>query len=257
MNFKLRIGTLLVSTVLIVGCWSDDETISTESSSTDDSVDTTVDTTTFAGTLLVPESTEIRSARALNRKLNISSYSAECPNVPAGYRPMSSAIVAIEDSVSGQVGDTTTTDRCGSFVIEVPVDSADTEGYVIAATADGYKALKANAANFQQSGTTPNTSVVASTIPSNATYVISAMQKAGGSEFIFSITDSVTNNAVIQLSKDSFLLEINGLPANFLSLNTSEQLAVSTSNVLALDASGSMFANLIHRSQLLMGMVIL
>ncbi|MDN3699756.1 VWA domain-containing protein [Vibrio artabrorum] len=240
MNFKLRIGTLLVSTALIVGCWSDDETISTESSSTDD---TTVDTTTFAGTLLVPESTEIRSARALNRKLNISSYSAECPNVPAGYRPMSSAIVAIEDSVSGQVGDTTTTDRCGSFVIEVPVDSADTEGYVIAATADGYKALKANAANFQQSGTTPNTSVVASTIPSNATYVISAMQKAGGSEFIFSITDSVTNNAVIQLSKDSFLLEINGLPANFLSLNTSEQLAVSTSNVLALDASGSMFAN--------------
>ncbi|MFA0077003.1 hypothetical protein AB4427_02450 [Vibrio artabrorum] len=135
MNFKLRIGTLLVSTALIVGCWSDDETISTESSSTDDTtvdttddttVDTTVDTTTFAGTLLVPESTEIRSARALNRKLNISSYSAECPNVPAGYRPMSSAIVAIEDSVSGQVGDTTTTDRCGSFVIEVPVDSADT-----------------------------------------------------------------------------------------------------------------------------------
>ncbi|CAK2097696.1 von Willebrand factor type A domain-containing protein [Vibrio crassostreae] len=240
MSFKLRIGTLLVSAALIGGCWSDSDTISTESSST---TDTTTDTTTFAGTLLVPESTEIRSARALSRNLNISSYSAECTNVPTGYLPMSSATVAIEDSVSGQVGDTTTTDSCGSFVIEVPVDSADTEGYVIAATADGYKALKANAANFQQSGTTPNTSVVASTIPSNATYVISAMQKAGGSEFIFSITDSVTNNAVIQLSKDAFRLEINDFPVNFLSLNTSEQLAVSTSNVLALDASGSMFAN--------------
>lgn len=194
---------------------------------------------TYSGSLVVPEGVAVKSSRALYSGL-ISPFSADCPNVPDGYVPMANATVTLEDSVGEALGAQTTTDNCGVFLLQVPKDDTNVENAVISASLDGYKTLKAHAENFVPSGDGSASTVVASTIPSSSSYVISAIQKASGDELMFSVTDSSTNNAVIQLTKAAFTVSVNDQPISISTLNSSDQLGVASSNTLALDGSGSM-----------------
>ncbi|ANS85677.1 hypothetical protein VSVS12_01911 [Vibrio scophthalmi] len=54
--------------------------------------------------------------------------------------------------------------------------------------------------------------------------------------------DTATNNAVIQLSKTSFSVSVNNQPISITAVNSADQLNVASSNVVTLDASGSMSA---------------
>jgi len=202
---------------------------------------------TYSGSLVIPDGVQARSARALAHDTFVS-YSVSCPNVPDGYKPMAKATVAMEDADGNQLGETTTSDACGVFTLQISKDENISEDSVISANLDGFKELKAHAQNFKQTGDGNDTDVIASTIPTTATYVISAIQKASGDELMFSVTDTVTNNAVIQLTKSAFTVSVNDQPLAISALNTSDQLGVASSNVIALDASGSMYSKVLDEN---------
>lgn len=153
---------------------------------------------------------------------------------------MANAKVTLEDYIGTALGAETTTDNCGVFTLTVPQADVTGQEPVISASLDGYKTLKAHADNFVQTDSDKAPTVIASTIPASANYIISAIQKASGDELMFSVTDSSTNNAVIQLTKAAFSVSINGQPIAISNLNSSDQLGVASSNVLTLDRSGSM-----------------
>lgn len=194
---------------------------------------------TYSGSLVIPRSVAAQSARALNRDI-FRPFSAECPNVPDGYEPMANAKVTLEDSSGTALGAETTTDNCGVFTLTIPQADVTGQEAVISASLDGYKTLKAHADNFVQAEGDAASTVIASTIPASASYIISAIQKASGDELMFSVTDSSTNNAVIQLTKAAFSVSVNDQPIAISTLNSSDQLGVASSNVLTLDRSGSM-----------------
>lgn len=194
---------------------------------------------TYSGSLVIPRSVAAQSARALNRDI-FRPFSAECPNVPDGYEPMANAKVTLEDSSGTALGAETTTDNCGVFTLTVPQADVTGQEAVISASLDGYKTLKAHADNFVQAEGDAASTVIASTIPASASYIISAIQKASGDELMFSVTDSSTNNAVIQLTKAAFSVSVNDQPIAISTLNSSDQLGVASSNALALDGSFSM-----------------
>lgn len=196
---------------------------------------------TYSGSLVVPQSVSLRSARVLQPQ-NFVSYSDTCPNVPDGYEPMANAMVALKDTDGNQLGESTTSDACGVFKLQVGSDQNVNDDSVISASLNGYKELKAHAQNFEQGTDSDSNAAVASTIPASAAYVISAIQKASGDELMFSVTDTVSNNAVIQLTKTAFTVSVNNQPLTISSLNSSDQLGVASSNVMSLDASGSMFS---------------
>ncbi|MGX1925217.1 vWA domain-containing protein [Vibrio sp. NH-7] len=195
---------------------------------------------TYSGSLVIPQSVTSRSARAIQPEV-FASYSSTCPNVPDGYEPMANATVAMKDADGNQLGESTTSDTCGLFKLQMTQDEGVDENSVISASLAGYKELKAHAQNFEQGADDVSTDAIASTIPASATYLISAIQKASGDELMFSVTDTVSNNAVIQLTKAAFKVSVNNQPLTISSLNTSDQLGVASSNVISLDASGSMF----------------
>tara|TARA_Y100001956_G_scaffold81110_1_gene97844 strand:- start:1427 stop:2926 length:1500 start_codon:yes stop_codon:yes gene_type:complete len=213
-----------------------------DSGSVNENSGSTDQVSTYSGSLVIPEGLNARSARAITRDTFIA-YSADCPNVPDGYQPMANATVSMEDADGNQIGEATTSDACGVFTLQIDIDEEVNESSVISANLDGFKELKAHAENFEQSDTDNVTDVVASTIPASATYAISAIQKASGDELMFSVTDTVTNNAVIQLTKSAFTVSVNDQPLTISSLNSSDQLGVASSNVIALDGSGSMYSS--------------
>lgn len=220
---KSSLAATSLSLLLLTACGSDS---------------TSSDTTSYSGTFVVPQSLQVNSLRVMIGG-GLSTFSSNCPNVPDGYEPMANATVTIETSSGAALAQTTTTDSCGTFTLEVPESEETLVDSVISATLAGYKTLQANANNFQQTGS-DSTPPVASTIPSSASYLISAIQKASTNQLSFSVTDTSTNNAVIQLSKSAFEVYVNDQPLAISTLNSADQLNVASSNVVTLDASGSM-----------------
>ena len=225
----LRPVTLSLSTLLLVACGGDSS----------DSAELT-ETTSFAGTMVVPQMLQQNSLRVMSDAL-LNSYSATCPNVPDGYEPMANAAISIEKADGSVLTQTTTTDSCGVFELSVDEDATGLADSVINASLAGYKPLKANANNFIKTNTTASTPV-ASTIPSSASYVISAIQNLGNNDISFSVIDSATNNAVIQLAKSSFAVSVNDQAIPITTVNSADQLNIASSNVMTIDASGSMGA---------------
>jgi hypothetical protein len=227
--------SLIISTSLIISaCGGGD-------SGGDSSDPVTQQSSTYTGSFVVPQTLSQNSSRTIH-PVQYRSYSASCPNVPDGYIPMANASVTLEGSDGESIGSDTTTDHCGVFKLTVPVASEELTDTVLSADLDGYKTLKAHAKNFVDVDGQDGESFIASTIPMDATYIISAIQKADSDELMFSVTDSSTNNAVIQLTKVAFQLTVNDQPMTISSLNSSDQLGVASSNVLALDGSGSMYS---------------
>lgn len=193
---------------------------------------------TYSGTLIVPQGLQQNSARILE-KSHLATRSDECPNVPDGYLPMANALVVLEDKNGAALSTQTSTDKCGLFSVEIAGEEDGFTNSVISATLDGYRPLKANAENFISSGDSDSVPV-ASTVASTSEYVISAIQSLGGDRISFSVTDSASNNAVIQLAKNAFEVSVNNQPLLISTLNSTDQLGIASSNVMALDASGSM-----------------
>lgn len=236
---NLKHLTIVASLLSLTACGGgDSDNASGDTTSTPDVPVTS--SYTYSGSLVIPEGVAVKSSRAMYSGL-INPLSAECPNVPDGYAPMANAKVTLEDSAGSALGAQTTTDNCGVFLLQVPKEDTNVENAVISASLDGFKTLKAHAENFVPAEDGSESTVVASTIPSDSTYVISAIQKASGDELMFSVTDSSTNNAVIQLTKAAFTVSVNDQPISISTLNSSDQLGVASSNTLALDGSGSMF----------------
>ncbi|RJX68347.1 VWA domain-containing protein [Vibrio sinensis] len=219
-----RVLPIVASVSLLIACGGDD-------SSQDPKV-------TYSGTLIVPQGLQQNSLRILAGDF-LSSRSDECPNVPDGYLPMANAAVVLEDENGSALSTETSTDNCGVFTVEVAGETDGFSNSVISATLDGYKPLKANAENFISSGDGAAVPV-ASTVSSDAKYIISAIQSLGGDKISFSVTDSASNNAVIQLTKNAFEVSVNDQPLVISALNSTDQLGLASSNVVALDASGSM-----------------
>ncbi|WP_282177455.1 vWA domain-containing protein [Vibrio nereis] len=235
---NLKHLTIVASLLSLTACGGgDSDNASGDTTSTPDVPVTS--SYTYSGSLVIPEGVAVKSSRAMYSGL-INPLSAECPNVPDGYAPMANAKVTLEDSAGLALGAQTTTDNCGVFLLQVPKEDTNVENAVISASLDGFKTLKAHAENFVPVEDGTESTVVASTIPSDSTYVISAIQKASGDELMFSVTDSSTNNAVIQLTKAAFTVSVNDQPISISTLNSSDQLGVASSNTLTLDRSGSM-----------------
>ncbi|WP_053395572.1 hypothetical protein [Vibrio nereis] len=235
---NLKHLTIVASLLSLTACGGgDSDNASGDTTSTPDVPVTS--SYTYSGSLVIPEGVAVKSSRAMYSGL-INPLSADCPNVPDGYAPMANAKVTLEDSAGSALGAQTTTNNCGVFLLQLPKEDTDVENAVISASLDGFKTLKAHAENFVPAEDGSEPTVVASTIPSDSTYVISAIQKASGDELMFSVTDSSTNNAVIQLTKAAFTVSVNDLPISISTLNSSDQLGVASSNTLTLDRSGSM-----------------
>lgn len=232
----LRLVTLTLSSAMLIACGGDDSGSSSSSSSTPDTATTA--STLFEGTFVVPQGAQQNSLRVMSAGL-INSYSVTCPNVPDGYDPMANATVSIEKADGSVLTQTTTTDSCGTFLLSIDEEASALNDSVINAALAGYRPLKANANNFKKAEA-GQAAPVASTIATNAEYVISAIQKLGESEISFSVTDNTTNNAVIQLSKNAFEVLVNDQPISITTVNSADQLDLASSNVMTLDASGSM-----------------
>ncbi|KII79515.1 vWA domain-containing protein [Vibrio renipiscarius] len=237
----LRLVTLTLSSAMLIACGGDDSGSSSSSSSSTPDTETTA-STLFEGTLVVPQGAQQNSLRVMSAGL-INSYSVTCPNVPDGYDPMANAAVSIEKADGSVLTQTTTTDSCGTFLLSIDEEASALDDSVINAALAGYRPLKANANNFKKAEA-GQAAPVASTIATNAEYVISAIQKLGESEISFSVTDNTTNNAVIQLSKNAFEVLVNDQPISITTVNSADQLALASSNVMTLDASGSMRASI-------------
>ncbi len=236
---NLKHLTIVASLLSLTACGGgDSDNASGDTTSTPDVPVTS--SYTYSGSLVIPEGIAVKSSRAMYSGL-INPLSAKCPNVPDGYAPMANAKVTLEDSIGTALGAETTTDNCGVFTLTVPQADVTGQAPVISASLDGYKTLKAHADNFVQKEGDEASTVIASTIPASASYIISAIQKASGDELMFSVTDSSTNNAVIQLTKAAFTVSVNDQPISISTLNSSDQLGVASSNALALDGSGSMY----------------
>ncbi|UTV30578.1 vWA domain-containing protein [Photobacterium atrarenae] len=204
--------------------------------------DTTPAKTTFSGTLVTPEPAQVTAQKALfnaSRGLTTKATDAACPNVPTGYYPLSNAAISLVANNDAIFSETTTTDACGQFTLEVEGEDTAFENSKLVATSDNFKTLEANAQNFMQTADQVS-DVVASTIAKDASYVINGIQKIDNDTLAFSITDSQSGKAVIQVAKGAFQILVNANENPIVSLNTADQLQVRNSIVMTLDASGSM-----------------
>lgn len=189
-----------------------------------DSSQTTKD---LAGTLVVAESTETTAEKTLIKARGVQGRS-DCPSVPNGYLPLELATVEFLDE-TGAVLDTTTTDTCGEFTANAPLNTV----MVKTATPDN-KDLIVEVAVFEVAG-----SGLASTISDVAEYQIASMQATGDS-LVFTITDTVTNKAVIGIPDTAFIVTVNSQSADVSDVVSAANTAEPASVTLVLDASGSM-----------------
>lgn len=189
--------------------------------------------TAVSGTLVVPESISTSSARALasknsNTSVRLAAMPA-CPNVPAGYSPLQNTDVEFIDATSN-VLETATTDDCGLFTANVPADVVQAK-----AVSSDNRDIVADIDVF----TSTNGNVV-STIPTAANYQIASIQSVSSNEIAFSVTDTLTNKAVIGIPDSAFEVSVNSTPTNINSLQSSASTSDPATVTLILDASGSM-----------------
>lgn len=214
----------IVATSLLTACGGG------SSQSTSTSPTTPNATKTIMGQLAVPQ---ISGATAQGISLlatGVAVSSGQCPNLPDGYDPIASTVVNILDANDQKIGELTT-DACGAFNTQVP-DAASS----LVVTPTGYKPLKSPVTTF----TANNPAATASTPPANAKYVITSIQYVGNGAIAFTLTDDVTNKAVLGLPASAVSVQANQKNLTIKSLDTSLTKLDPASVMLVLDASGSM-----------------
>jgi len=214
MNKRLLTFMLLGLSISLVACGGD--------SDSDDGKNA-------KGILIVPIATAKVSAKVLQQADGVK-FKEECPNVPAGYTPLKNIKVEFVNK-SGQSVDDTTTDKCGEFSATVPDEVVQ-----VKAKSAGNKDLVTDVNIFQSTGSTG----IASTISSNAEYQISSMQMTSDDKLAFSVTDSVSNNAVIGIPNSALTAKINTQAVTLSQVSSAANIADPASITLVMDASGSM-----------------
>jgi Mg-chelatase subunit ChlD len=187
-----------------------------------------LNTQASAGTLVVSESSNVTTQRILGRSSIIGAQAYDCPDVPSGYAPLQS--VTVEFLVDEQtVATTTTTDECGGFSASVPT----TVTLVRAKSADN-RDLIADIEVFGSSG-----GGIASTVPGDAEFQIASLQSTDTS-LAFTVTDTLTNKAVIGIPQSAFSMTVNSTDVGIASVENAATTGEPASVALVLDASGSM-----------------
>jgi len=181
------------------------------------------------GTLVVPKSSQKVVAKVLKKASGIH-FKETCPNVPAGYKPLKGVKVEFVSDNDKTLEDTKT-NECGEFLARVPENVVK-----VKAKSSGNKELVTDVSVFQSTGAT----ALASTIPSNAEYQISSIQMTADNKIAFSVTDTVTNNAVIGVPDSALSAKINNHNVGISKLDSAANISDPASVTLVMDASGSM-----------------
>lgn len=192
------------------------------------------DQASVQGVLVIPESADLVAQAALMPSLRQAlqrNGNTNCPNVPDGYDPLSNASVSFVDNQGETVGNSFLTDECGEFN-EVPGSTATG----ITATSAGFRTLNSDLTLFTNAAT-PG---IASTIADTATYRIGAIQALSDQQIAFTVTDSVTNQAVLGIPQDAFQVSLDDAPATLDNLTVAASTNTAASTILTLDASFSM-----------------
>jgi len=155
----------------------------------------------------------------------------DCENVPPGYAPLSNIEIEFLDAAGNVVG-STTTNSCGEIDTSVPPSAV-----MISAVADGYRPISANITAFQLG---ENTIGSVSTISDKAEYKIAALQLIDDTRLAFTVTDTVTNQAVLGLPASAFNVTLDSAESEIESVSIALSEDDSASTILVMDASGSM-----------------
>lgn len=160
-----------------------------------------------------------------------------CPDVPAGYSPLSNITINLLDQNNTTLN-SISSNACGEFT----TTTNDTL-LTINALSVGNKALNVDSSIFQQDNCT-TIKAIASTIPENANYKISSIQFLSDNSIAFSINDDVTNKAVIGIPTNAISIKVNNIDEPIANVDSSGGTTTTeaSSTMLVLDASGSMNA---------------
>jgi uncharacterized protein YegL len=187
------------------------------------------------GTLVVPSTSKTKKLSLKRIKERAAGTARKkCANVPDGYEPLKNANVNFLDS-SKAVVKATTTDVCGKFSVETSDDIV-----TVKATSVGNKDLITDIKVFK---TVDSLLAVASTIPTNAKYQISSIQITDSNSVAFSVTDTITNHAVIGMPQSALTTKINGSNSSVTDFSNAANVVDPASITLVMDASGSMNKN--------------
>ena len=188
------------------------------------------DEAVFSATLIAPETTSGSVALlARLRQENTQVLMDSCPEIPDGYVPLANVEIDVLDADGNVLQEAVAiTDQCGSLSTTLPA-GADR----IRASSPGNRDLVAGITSVAANGG------LASTIPAGAEYRVGFLSTQQEDTLGFSITDTLTNRAVVGLPADVFSVSLDSTIANFTSISTA-LASESASIALVTDASGSM-----------------
>lgn len=156
--------------------------------------------------------------------------SASCPDVPEGYDPLANVQVDFKN-LKGEVVFKLMTNACGQFSGAVPKAATTAE-----ATTEATGPISQPVATLTQ----PKPTVV-SCMPKDAKFVISVIQYLGADKIALSVTDSVTNKAVLGLTTEDFSFTYNEANSAVETVSYGSEGARKPARVgVVLDSSGSM-----------------
>lgn len=220
--YKTRTNSLLlasaISSLLVVGC-----------DSGSGGGGTSADPNSLSATLVAPVQVSANPSEEFGSMLQFHARMSECANVPAGYTPLMNVTVVFLDAAGNELSSTPVmTDECGFFSSVTPAGTAS-----IRVVSAGNRDLVASVDAIAASG------FVASTIPSNADYRIGFLSAYDDTTLGFTVTDTITNKAVVGLSSSTFSVSLDGTDQSFTSITTG-LTGDDASIVMVTDASGSM-----------------
>lgn len=188
------------------------------------------DAVVFSATLIAPEAAPNTTAFVARlRQESAQTRMTLCPDVPEGYAPLANVDIDVLDADGNVLQEAAaTTDDCGAVSTTFPAGSDK-----IRAVSAGNRDLVAGITSVVANGG------LASTIPAGANYRVGFLTLQTNNTLGFSITDTVTNKAVVGLPAEAFSVSLDATDANFSSISTA-LASESASIALVTDASGSM-----------------
>ncbi len=191
------------------------------------------DSRRVSGVLVQPETAAVTTTRALQRDdwqgVARAATTAVCHDVPSGYEPLAAVEIEFVDA-DGRTRATATTDDCGRFAAAVPADVARARAVPAA-----YRPIDVDIEVF--AAQTPK---LVSVVPMEATFQIASIQRIAPDKLAVTVTDSVTNKAVIGIPGMAFGGTVNGRALPIAKVESAANTPEAASVVLVMDASGSM-----------------
>lgn len=207
-----------ISSLLLVGC-----------DGSGGGSSTSADPASLAATLVAPQQIGENPSAQFSSMKQFHDRMSDCANVPAGYEPLAGTTVTFLDIDGNPIGGpVVVTDECGFFSTSIPPGTV-----TITAESPGNRTLVASVESIRASD------FVASTIPSNADYRIGFLSAYDDNTLGFTVTDTVTNKAVVGLAVDTFSVAVDGVNQSFTSIITG-LTGDDASIVMVTDASRSM-----------------